>query len=304
MQINSAPQSKLLSNVDELSKKANEHSITAPFSTKELDESTMCIFVPCYNTSQLVQSTISRVKWDDLPKELSYRVVFVDNCSTDNTWEKIQGCQNNLRNLGLNTEAIRNPVNLGYGGSNKVIFDYCNKNNLGLVGILHSDGQYLPEELPRLVSEFLANKGCALFYGSRLLGAPLKGGMPKYKFVANHALTWLQNVTLGSNYSEFHSGYRFYRVNKINELPYHDTSDYYDFDCEIMYQIHHAGQSIVQTTIPTYYGGEVSHINPIKCTWGIVSNAFVYLLHKWGLIKVKRYCIPLKRVSFSGGEKS
>ena len=256
-----------------------------------LDESRFCIFVPSYNASRLLPVTIARVPWKDLPAQLTYRMVFVDNQSTDDTWQTIQQVRDRLAAEGRDVDAIRNPQNLGYGGSNKVIFDYCIRNDFGLVGILHSDGQYLPEELPRLIREFVAHPRCALFYGSRLLGAPLEGGMPRYKFLANHTLTWLQNVSLGARYSEFHSGYRFYRMNEIRRLPYHENSDYYYFDSHIMFQIHHAGGSIVETSIPTFYGDEISYINPWKCTWGIVSNALVYVLHRLRVRKVRRYCL-------------
>jgi len=263
----------------------------APRPAGALDESRFCIFVPSYNASTHLPGTIARVPWQALPAELTYRMVFVDNQSTDDTWQVIQRVREQLAAEGRDVDAIRNPRNLGYGGSNKVIFDYCIRNDFGLLGILHSDGQYLPEELPRLIREFRAHPGCALFYGSRLLGAPLKGGMPRYKFLANHFLTWVQNTALGARFSEFHSGYRFYRMNRIRRLPYHENSDYYHFDSHIMFQIHHAGDTIEETAIPTFYGDEISYINPWKCTWGIVSNALVYVLHRLRVRKVRRYCL-------------
>jgi glycosyltransferase involved in cell wall biosynthesis len=170
-----------------------------------LDETKFCIFVPSYNAEKYIENTISRIPWGKMPQELSYSVVFVDNQSTDNTWQRIIKCQKHLKDIGIDSHFIQNPVNLGYGGSNKIIFNYCIEHNIGLLGVLHSDGPYLPEELPRLISEFLAHPNCALFYGSRLMGSPLRGGMPKYKFLVNIALTWVQNCVLGSNYSEFHS---------------------------------------------------------------------------------------------------
>ena len=137
------------------------------------------------------------------------------------------------------------------GEATRSFSDYCIANDIGLVGILHSDGQYLPEELPRLVREFLAHPRCAMFYGSRLQGAPLAGGMPRYRLVANLVLTWAQNCALSAHYSEYHSGYRFYRLNEIRQLPYHENSDYYHFDSHIMFQIHHSGGTIDETSIPT-----------------------------------------------------
>ena len=249
----------------------------------------LCIFVPCYNVERFVESTIRRVAWHELSTEASYRVVFVDNRSTDGTWQRIQNCLRFLSDLGIDAEAIRNPVNLGYGGSNKLIFDYCIRNRIDSVGILHSDGQYAPEELCRLVREFRARSHCALFYGSRLLGSPLKGGMPLHKFVANTVLSWVQNVALGTTISEFHSGYRFYRLGTVRRLAYHENSDYYHFDTQIIFQIRNAGGLIEETLIPTFYGEEKSHLNGLKTTLGILGNVALYLLHRWGLKRVSRF---------------
>ena len=51
-------------------------------------------------------------------------------------------------------------------------------------------------------------------FGSRMMArfGALKGGMPLYKFVGNKILTTFQNAVLGTQLSEFHSGYRLYRV--------------------------------------------------------------------------------------------
>lgn len=252
----------------------------------------LCVFVPCYNVEKFVEDTIRRVAWEELAGVVSYRVVFVDNQSTDGTWERIHDCLRHLKDRGVEAEAIQNPVNLGYGGSNKVIFDYCLAHDIEAVGILHSDGQYAPEELCRLVREFLARPDCALFYGSRLRGAPLKGGMPIHKFVASTVLTWVQNVALGTRVSEFHSGYRFYRMAWIRRLPYQENADYFHFDTQIIFQIRHAGGTIEETPIPTHYGDEQSQLNGLRTAYGILANVVAYLLHKSGLVHVRRFGAP------------
>lgn len=254
-----------------------------------LSEQNFCIFVPSYNTGAYIVQTIRRIPWGEMPEGIRYRVVFVDNQSKDDTWERIKVCREELADLGIESDAIRNPVNLGYGGSVKVIFDYCIEHDFGLVGVLHSDGQYLPEELPRLVREFSKDQSYAMFYGSRLTGKPLEGGMPIHKFVANHALTWIQNRVLGSRYSEFHSGYKFYRMNKVRLLPYRENSDYFDFDNHIHFQVHHRGWKIGETIIPTYYGEEKSNVSPVRTPLKILQNVLEYGMHRMGLMKVSRY---------------
>lgn len=113
--------------------------------------------------------------------------------------------------------------------------------------------------------------------------------MPFYKFVANKALTGVQNVALGSRISEFHSGYRFYRMAWIRRIAYEETSDYYDFDTQIIFQIRHAGGPVEETAIPTHYGEEVSNVNGFRTAKGILANVGVYLLHRWGLARSERF---------------
>ena len=98
--------------------------------------------------------------------------------------------------------------------------------------------------------------------------------MPYYKFAANIVLTWIQNKILQSNYSEFHSGYRFYRMNIIKNIPYKLNSDYFDFDNQIIFQIHHNKYGIYETEIPTFYGDEISYVSPIRTPLAILINIF------------------------------
>ena len=254
-----------------------------------MNDQRLCLFVPSYNAMRFLRGTVTRIPWSALPQGIEYTVLFVDNQSDDGTWEEIATARQELGELGVSSHAIRNPRNLGYGGSVKVAFNYCLDNNIGLIGILHADGQYLPEELPRLVAEQINKKNCALLYGSRLLGQPLAGGMPRYKLLANIILTWLQNLALGSRYSEFHSGYRFYRMSLMREIPFELNSDYFDFDNEIMFQIHYRDAGIAETAIPTFYGEETSLVSPVRTPLAIVKNIVVFLAHRWGLTRIARY---------------
>src|SRR5438046_6490888 len=104
----------------------------APRPAGALDERRFCIFVPSYNASNHLPGTIARVPWQELPAELTYRMVFVDNQSTDDTWQTIQRVREKLAAEGRDVDAIRNPRHLGYRGSNKVSFDYGIRHALGL----------------------------------------------------------------------------------------------------------------------------------------------------------------------------
>ena len=130
--------------------------------------------------------------------------------------------------------------------------------------MLHGDGQYLPEKLPDFIEEFNDNNLDGVF-GSRMksYSGALKGGMPLYKFLGNIGLTFIQNLILGSKMSEFHSGYRSYKVDSLKLIEFDKMADYYHFDTEIIIEFLKKKLNILEIHIPTFYGDEVSHLKSV-----------------------------------------
>jgi 2-polyprenyl-3-methyl-5-hydroxy-6-metoxy-1,4-benzoquinol methylase len=101
--------------------------------------------------------------------------------------------------------------------------------------------------------------------GSRMMisGAALRGGMPLYKYVGNRVLSAIENRLLGTRLSEFHSGYRAYRVSALDSIPYQYNTNDFHFDTEIIVQLLARGMRIVEVPIPTYYGDEICRVEGI-----------------------------------------
>lgn len=135
-----------------------------------------------------------------------------------------------------------------------------------MVALLHGDGQYAPEILSLLYSPLIDGRADAVF-GSRMMrtyGGPLKGGMPLYKYVGNRILSAYENRSLGLSLTEFHSGYRAYRVEALREVDFSRMTDDFHFDTEIIIKLNHAGRRILEVPIPTYYGPELCYVNGLK----------------------------------------
>ncbi len=158
----------------------------------------------------------------------------------------------------LPIEVIRNAQNLGYGGNQKLGYRLAMEDDLDIVVMLHGDGQYAPECLEEMVAPLERGEADAVL-GSRMMekGAARRGGMPLYKHLGNRALTVFENTMLGTSLTEFHSGYRAYSVRALRRIPFEQNSDDFDFDTEIIIQLHAAGLRITETPIPTYYGDEI-----------------------------------------------
>ncbi|MCU1430577.1 MAG: hypothetical protein JWL83_4577 [Actinomycetia bacterium] len=159
---------------------------------------------------------------DRIPREFVPRIAEIlvsDDGSHDATYLVGVGYQQTSRDLPLTI--VRQPENLGYGGNQKVGYRWAMERDLDIVVMLHGDGQYAPEHLPRMV-EPIERGVCDAVLGSRMLeaGAARRGGMPLYKYVGNRILTSAQNALTGSELSEWHSGYRAYSVPALREVPF------------------------------------------------------------------------------------
>lgn len=242
----------------------------------------LCIYLPSYNAAPFLAATVARIPFAQLPADLDVALLFVDNASTDGCQEQIARCRDSLAAAGIASSALLHPVNRGYGGSVKSALAWSLDEGFDYLVVLHADGQYSPEALPRLLAELRAAPRQALHFGSRLTGRPLDGGMPLYKLLANRALTALQNRVLGLKLSEYHSGYRLYRLALLRNAGFERATDSFVFDNEIIFLLRLQGREIGESPIPTFYGEEVSHVPLLATPVGILANSLRYWLARRG----------------------
>jgi 2-polyprenyl-3-methyl-5-hydroxy-6-metoxy-1,4-benzoquinol methylase len=178
---------------------------------------------------------------------------------------------------------VRHERNLGYGGNQKAGYRYAIDHGWDVVVLLHGDGQYAPERMGDLLAPIVEGDADAVF-GSRMLepGGALRGGMPRYKYVGNRILTTAQNAITGVHLSEWHSGYRAYRVSALADLRFVGNSDDFDFDTEIILQLIGARKKIVEVPIPTYYGDEISRVNGVAYARDIMIDTVRHRLGELG----------------------
>src|SRR4051794_26871976 len=192
----------------------------------------LLIFVIAYQAEATLRKVLERIP-APIFETLSCEVLVVDDASKDRTFEI--GCEYRDAHPEVPLTVLRNAYNQGYGGNQKVGYAYAVAEGFDFVAMVHGDGQYAPEELPRLLEPLRDGRADAVL-GSRMttrLGA-LRGGMPLYKYLGNQILTFLQNRMLGTRLTEFHSGYRIYSVRTLEAIPYRLNSNDFHFDTEII----------------------------------------------------------------------
>ena len=233
------------------------------------------ILMPAYNAGATIEKVFARVPAE--ARERIGRYVVVDDGSTDGTAAALVRLQAEYSNLAL----LWHSGNRGYGEAVKTLLRYALAQGAGVGIVLHSDGQYSPEKIPDLLEPFDRDTA-DLVQGSRMLsGGALRGGMPFYKYVANKALTAVENRAFGMKLAEYHSGYMAYSRKAMETIPFEKLSHSFDFDLEMIVLAKVKGLRIAEIAIPTIYAGEKSHLNPIKYGFDVLSIVRAYRRGKY-----------------------
>jgi glycosyltransferase involved in cell wall biosynthesis len=237
------------------------------------------VVLPAYNAEKTLANTFREIPFDIVDE-----VVLVDDASSDRTLEL-------ARSLGIR-HAIRHESNKGYGGNQKTCYRKALELGADIVVMLHPDYQYTPKLIHSMVG-MIANGVYPVVFASRILGnGALEGGMPLYKYVANRALTFMQNLLLGEKLSEYHTGYRGYSREVLESVRIEACDDDFIFDNEIVSQIFYKGYRIGEITCPTKYFDDASSINfrrSVKYGLGCLRVSIVHRLCRWGLMRSRLY---------------
>ena len=244
-----------------------------------IDEKKIVVVLPAYNAAQTLAQTYAEIPFDVVDE-----VILVDDSSKDDTIQQ-------AKELGIQ-HIIQHQKNKGYGANQKSCYNKALSLNADIIAMLHPDYQYTPKLL-RAMFYLLVDGAYQVVIGSRILGkGALKGGMPKYKYVANRFLTLFQNILMGQKLSEYHTGYRAFTTKVLTAINYNNNSNDFIFDNQMLAQIFYAGYEIAEITCPTKYFEEASSINfsrSFKYGLGVLGVSMLYRLQKMGLVKKQMF---------------
>jgi glycosyltransferase involved in cell wall biosynthesis len=231
------------------------------------------IVLPAYNAARTLRRT-----YDEIPRDVVDHVLLVDDASQDDTAALA---------TALGIETIRHDHNRGYGGNQKTCYAAALARGADIVVMLHPDYQYEPK-LATAMAAMIASDQFDAVLGSRILGrGALVGGMPVWKYVANRALTLVQNLLLGQKLSEYHTGYRAWSRRVLETLPLHRCSEDFVFDNQMLAQTVYLGFSIGEISCPTRYFPEASSINfrrSVVYGIGVLRTSLQFRLQRWGVM--------------------
>lgn len=229
------------------------------------------VVMPAFNAAATLERTVR-----DIPRDVVDEIVVVDDASADDTVEIARG-------LGVSVLVHRR--NMGYGRNQKTCYREALRRGGDVVVMVHPDYQYDARLVPYLVS-FIRDGYYDVMLGSRIRTRRevLEGGMPLYKYLGNRFLTIVENVCLGQNLSEFHTGLRAYSRRVLETIPWERNSDGFVFDTQFLVQAVAFGFRIGEFPVPVRYSAESSSIGwKESVAYGCRTLATVgaYFLHRW-----------------------
>ena len=243
-------------------------------------EPRVIVVMPAYNAARTVVRT-----YRDIPRDVVQKIILVDDVSKDDTVEI-------AKLLGID-DVVVHPRNRGYGGNQKTCYERALAEGADIVVMVHPDYQYDPTRIPALIAP-IKDGSADMVLGSRFLGDPLAGGMPKWKFVANRFLTELENRAFGLRLSEYHTGFRAYSAGLLRTIAWQRNSDDFVFDQQLVAQVVAAGLRIEERAVPTRYFAEASSVGlrrSIRYGLSTVRVVVGYVLHQRG-VRIDDRLIP------------
>jgi len=241
--------------------------------------------MPAYNAAQTLRKTYDEV----MAQEMVDLVIVVDDNSSDETVSIAKSMPKTL--------VYPHDRNRGYGGNQKSCYRLALEAGGDIIIMVHPDYQYTPQLIPAMAS-MIGNGLYHCVLGSRILGGyALKGGMPIWKYIANRVLTLIENILLSAKLSEYHTGFRAFSRNLLEQLPIGTNSDDFVFDNQMLAQILWAGYTVAEVSCPTKYFTEASSINffrSVRYGLGCLQTALTFRLAKIGLINSRIFPDNLK----------
>jgi glycosyltransferase involved in cell wall biosynthesis len=246
-----------------------------PDAEKKMTRGKVIIVMPAYNAAATLERTFL-----DIPPGTADQIILVDDGSQDNTVEI-------ATRLGLTV--IQHQRNEGYGSNQKTCYREALAQGADTIVMLHPDFQYDSRLIPYFLG-YLEMNICDVMLGNRIRTRQeaLRGGMPLYKYLINRMLTLLENVVLGQNLGDFHSGFRVYRREVLEKVPFERDSSDFAFDSEFLAQAAYQGFRIGDAPIPVRYFSEASSIDFLGSlryglkTLGVLAR---YLLHRSRIVR-------------------
>ena len=208
------------------------------------------LVVPVYNESQHLETFLKEL--DRLELAVDKELIFVDDCSKDNSWEI-------LSRFTFQSKVIleRQAISKGKGAALRLGFQLATGD---IIGVQDADFEYSLDDIPAVIDSVIKGKADVAF-GSRFKPSGIQVHRT-FHYGINRILTILSNVLSGLYLSDMETCYKFFKSEILKNINL--ESDRFGFEPEITAKI--ARLKVRAVEIPISYFPR-SYIEGKKITW-------------------------------------
>lgn len=234
----------------------------------------LSIIIPAYNEERTIRTILAKVFEASLPQGMQREVIVVDDCSTDQTLQKLREFVS--ENPGLDVRIFVHPRNKGKGAALHTGI----KNAVGdFVIIQDADLEYDPREYGILLRPLLEDKADVV-YGSRFMGGRPHRILFFWHSIGNKFLTFMSNAFTNLNLTDMETCYKVFRREIIQSLDLKEQR--FGFEPEVTAKVARVpGVRIYEVGI-SYYGRTYEEGKKIKWKDGL---AAIYCILKYNLFR-------------------
>jgi len=205
----------------------------------------ICVLIPTYNNAATLEKVIRGVL------KHTGHVIVINDGSTDHTRE--------ITAKFTEIDAIHLPKNKGKGFAIRAGFKEALRRGFDYAITIDSDGQHLPEDLPKFVGK-VQQEPDSLIIGARDME---QAGIPGGSTFGNKFSNFWTWVETGYKLPDTQSGYRLYPVRRMAKMRW--VTRRFEFEIEVI--IRSAWKGIPLTSVPVSVvyppkGERISHFRP------------------------------------------
>jgi len=207
--------------------------------------------VPAFNEERTVSDIVKRslVHVD--------KVIVCDDGSSDDTVSKAKEA---------GAIVISHKKNLGKGAAMKSLFKEAKKLNADVMVTIDGDGQFLPEEIPKLIEPIIEGD-YDIVLGYRFDN---RNEMPTYRKFGNVVLDKITSAASALPFRDTQGGFRAYSKKAVEQIKF--LTDGFGADSEILVDASRKDLKITEKKVTVIYdtGGKTSTKHPVKHSGDVV----------------------------------
>jgi len=211
------------------------------------------VCIPAYNEEKTIDNIVKR--------SLNFvdKVIVCDDGSQDFTSKRAEQS---------GAVIIKHEKNKGKGAAFKSLFNYAKKINADIMVTIDGDGQFLPEEINKLINPII-EKNVDVVIGNR---HDSNKEMPAYRQAGNKMLDKITQLASNLPFNDTQSGFRAYSKKAIESINF--FTDGFGVDSEIIVDASNKGLKISEEKITVLYNtqGKTSTKDPITHSAGVITS--------------------------------